>query len=138
MKVRTQDYNDVTVVELQGELCSESVELFKNTITGIIGTASCGSPNAKKGAGGHSKKSQNAKPIAPQKTGIVLDMSGVGFIDGRGLEQLLWARDYCNENNCPLRLAGLDENCEKILEVTRLEKEFDRYIELSEAVKSFA
>jgi len=135
MKVRTQDYNDVTVVELQGELCSESVELFKNTITDVIGTASRGSPNTKKGT---FKKSQDAKPLALQKTGIVLDMSGVGFIDSRGLEQLLWARDYCNDNNCPLRLAGLDENCEKILEVTRLEKEFDRYAELSEAVKSFA
>jgi len=138
MKVRTQDYNDVTVVELQGELCSESVELFKNTITDVIGTASRGSPNTKKGTAGHFKKSQDAKPLALQKTGIVLDMSGVGFIDSRGLEQLLWARDYCNDNNCPLRLAGLDENCEKILEVTRLEKEFDRYAELSEAVKSFA
>jgi len=35
-------------------------------------------------------------------------------------------------------LAGLDENCAKILEVTRLENEFDRYAELAEAVKSFA
>jgi len=111
MKVKTQDYNDVTVVELQGELDSEFTEPFKNTITGII---------------------------AAHKTGIVLDMSGVGFIDSQGLEQLLWARDYCNQNNCQLRLAGLDENCAKILEVTRLENEFDRYVELAEAVKSFA
>ena len=111
MKVKTQDYNDVTVVELQGELDSEFTEPFKNTITDII---------------------------AAHKTGIVLDMSGVGFIDSQGLEQLLWARDYCNENNCQLRLAGLDENCAKILEVTRLENEFDRYAELAEAVKSFA
>jgi hypothetical protein len=35
-------------------------------------------------------------------------------------------------------LAGLDENCAKILEVARLENEFDRYAELAEAVKSFA
>jgi len=111
MKVKTQDYNNVTVVELQGELESEFVELFKNSIANLIAT---------------------------NRTGIVLDMSGVGFIDSKGLEQLLWARDYCNENHCQLRLAGLDENCMKILEVTRLENEFDRYIELAEAVKSFA
>jgi anti-anti-sigma factor len=111
MKVKTQDYNDVTVVELQGELDSDFGELFQNTITEIIAT---------------------------RKVGIVLDMSGVGFIDSGGLERLLWARDYCNENNCQLRLAGLDENCGKILEVTRLENEFDRYGELAEAVKSFA
>ena len=111
MKVKTQDYNDVAVVELQGELDGDFIELFRNTITDIIAT---------------------------RKSGIVLDMSDVGFVDSQGLEQLLWAKDYCNENNCQLRLAGLDENCAKILEVTRLENEFDRYAELSEAVKSFA
>jgi len=111
MKVKTQDYNDVTVVELQGELDSDSVDLYQNTIADVV---------------------------ARHRAGIVLDMSGLGFIDSEGLERLLWARDYCDENKCQLRLAGLDENCEKILEITRLEKEFDRYAELAEAVKSFA
>ncbi|MHC4571237.1 MAG: STAS domain-containing protein [Planctomycetota bacterium] len=111
MKVSRQDYNDVTVVELQGELVGEFTELLKNSITDIIGT---------------------------HKAGIVLDMSGVSFIDSQGLEQLLWARDYCNENKCQLRLAGLDENCVKILDVTRLKNEFDQYAEPAEAVKSFA
>jgi len=111
MKIKTQDYNDVTVVELQGELDADFTELFQNTITDIVGT---------------------------HKTGIVLDMSGTGFIDSEGLERLLWARDYCNESNCQLKLAGLDENCAKILEVTRLENEFDRYMELDKAVRSFA
>lgn len=111
MKVKTQEYNKVTVVELQGELDIDFAEMLQNTITEIV---------------------------SAQKAGIVLDMSDIGFIDSQGLERLLWARDYCNENNCQLRLAGLDENCVKILEITRLEGEFDRYAELSEAVKSFA
>jgi anti-anti-sigma factor len=111
MKIRTQDYNDVTVVELQGDLDGDFTELFRNTVTDII---------------------------AKNKTGIVFDMSGVGFIDSQGLEQLLWARDHCNENKQGIRLAGLDENCKTILEITRLENEFDRYAELSEAVRSFA
>ena len=125
MKVKTQDYNDVTVVELQGELDGEFAELFRNTVTEVIKTGTC-------------KKSKNKNSVTPQKAGIVLDMSNIGFIDSEGLEQLLWARDYCNENRCQLRLAGLDENCTKILEVTRLENEFDRYVELAEAVMSFA
>ncbi|MHC4322838.1 MAG: STAS domain-containing protein [Planctomycetota bacterium] len=111
MKIKIQDYSNVTVVELQGELDGDFVELFQNTITTII---------------------------AKHKTCIVLDMSGVGFIDSQGLEQLLWSRDYCNENKRELRLAGLDENCRRILEITQLENEFDHYSELAEAVKSFA
>jgi len=110
MRVKIQDYNNVTVIELQGELDSDVVELFKNTITDVI---------------------------AKHKTNIVLDMSGLGFIDSQGLEQLLWARDYCNQNKRALRLAGLDENCMRIMEITRLENEFDHYAELTEAVKSF-
>jgi anti-anti-sigma factor len=111
MKIKTQDYNGVTVAKLQGELDSDFTDLLQNIITNII---------------------------AAHATGIVLDMSEVGFIDGQGLERLLWTRDYCNANNCQLRLAGLDENCSKILEITRLENMFERCAELAEAVKSFA
>jgi anti-sigma B factor antagonist len=111
MKVTVQDYNDVTVIELQGELDGDVIELFQKTISDVI---------------------------AEHKTSIVLDMSGIGFIDSQGLEQLLWARDYCNLNKREFRLAGLDENCRRILEVTRLENEFDHYAELAEAVRSFA
>jgi anti-anti-sigma factor len=111
MRIKIQDYGNVTVIELQGELDADFAELFQNTITDII---------------------------AKNKTCIVLDMSAVGFIDSQGLEQLLWARDYCNENKRELRLAGLDENCLRILEITQLEHEFEHYSELTEAVKSFA
>lgn len=111
MRVKKQEHNDVTVAELQGELDHESVEILQNTITSIIST---------------------------RKSGIVLDMQNVDFIDSVGLEQLLWARDYCDENHCQLRLASLKENCSKILELTRLQKQFDCYDEPTEAVKSFA
>jgi len=111
MKINTQDYNEVTVIALQGELDGDVTEKLRKNITDIV---------------------------ARNKSGIVLDMSEVGFIDSNGLEELLWVRDYSSENNCELRLAGLDENCAKILELTRLENEFDRYSELAEAVKSFA
>lgn len=111
MRIKTQDYNNITVVEMQGELDGDFAEQFSDTISDCI---------------------------TGNKSGIVLDMRAVGFIDSKGLEQLLWARDYCNQSKRGIRIAGLDENCAKILEVTRLDKEFDCYAELSEAVKSFA
>lgn len=111
MRIRWQDYNDVTVIELQGEVDSEFVEPLRNAVTEIAGN---------------------------QRAGIVLDMSDVSFLDSQGLELLLWVRDYCRQNKIQLRLAGLDENCRKILEITRLQDEFDCHAELAEAVKSFA
>lgn len=111
MRIKTQDYGDVTVVALQGDLDADFTELLQNTITDVV---------------------------AKGRAGIVLDMRGVGFIDSKALELLLWIRQYCSKNKSQLRLAGLDEHCAKILEVTRLENEFDRHTELAEAVKSFA
>ena len=111
MRVKVQDYNDVTVVELQGELDGDVADLFQSTVTDIV---------------------------TRRKTGVVLDMSGINFIDSNGLELLLWSRDFCNQAKREMRLAGLDENCLRILEITRLTNEFDHYAELAEAVKSFA
>ena len=110
MRIKTQDYNDVTVVELQGELDCEVSGQLRNTITDVVSAG---------------------------RTGIVLHMSGIGFIDSEGLSLLLWIKGYCAENNCQFRIAGLDENCSKILEITCLNSEFDLYSELAEAVKSF-
>jgi anti-anti-sigma factor len=111
MRITTQEYNDITIAKLQGDLDAEAVEQFQNIVSNII---------------------------AARKAGIVLAMEEVGYIDSEGLERLLWARDYCTENTCQLRLACLDSNCSKILEITRLKSRFDCYEELAEAVKSFA
>jgi anti-anti-sigma factor len=111
MKIPWQNYNEVTVVELRGTVDADSAEPLRSAITEII-----------------------AGPGA----GIVLNMSEVDFLDSPGLELLLWVRDYCRQNRVPLRLAGLTENCAKILEITRLQDEFDCHPELAKAVKSFA
>jgi anti-anti-sigma factor len=126
MRIKTQDYNDVTVVELQGELGSEISETLRKTISNIIYSFFSEDSN------------QKSSSASTPRTGIVLDMSKVEFIDSVGLEFLLWARDYGDENDCQLRLAGLNENCTKILEITRLENEFSCYSELSDALKSLA
>lgn len=111
MRINTQNYHDVTVIELQGEVDGDLSEALGDAVTGTV-------------AGGRMR--------------VVLDMSNVSSIDSQGLETLLWVRDYCREHRTQLRLAGLDENCEKILEITRLQYEFDLHAELAEAVKSFA
>ena len=111
MRIHTQNYNDVTVIELQGEVDNDLVDPVKDTITEIV---------------------------AANRNRIVLDMSNISSIDSQGLELLLWVRQYCRQNKTQFKLAGLDENTEKILEITGLQTEFDRHTELAEAVRSFA
>ena len=110
MKIKMQKCNNVTIVELAGELNGDFVEQFGIAINEII---------------------------AEHAQGIVLDMTDVRFIDSLGLEQLLKIRDYCHQNDCELKLVGLDGNCGKILEMTRLRSQFDCHVEVSQAVKSF-
>lgn len=111
MRINTQNYSTVTVIDLQGEVDGDLADTLKNTVSEIVSN---------------------------RRTGIVLNMSDVGMIDSQGLELLLWVRDYCRRNKAQLRLAALDENCNTILEITRLDGEFDCHTELAEAVKSFA
>jgi anti-anti-sigma factor len=108
--MKKQDYNSVTVVELQGEMDVDSIDQLHSTVSEII---------------------------ADGKNGIVFDLQSVDFIDSAALEKLLWARDYCSENNCQMKLANLNSNCQKILELTRLQNEFDCYNEMAEAVHSY-
>jgi anti-anti-sigma factor len=109
MKIETQNYDNVTVVELHGDFVAEFIKSFQDTTSSIV---------------------------AAGTTGIVIDMTNVGFVDSLGLEQLLWLSDSCSENNRQFKIAGLDENCTKIFEITRLDSRFDTYNEVSQAVKS--
>ena len=111
MRIHTQNYNDVTVIELQGEIDNDLADPLKEIVT---------------------------ETVAADRRRIVLDMSNLSSIDSQGLELLLWIRQYCRQNKTQLKLAGLDENTEKILEITGLQNEFDRHSELAEAVRSFA
>ncbi|MBN1788330.1 MAG: STAS domain-containing protein [Sedimentisphaerales bacterium] len=110
MKITHQSYNNVVVVEIHGEFLEEYCRLFQDTMNELL---------------------------KEKVVGIVLDMSNSPFIDSSGLGMLLWLRDYCHEKKSQLKLAGLDSNIKKILEITRLDTKLDRYEDLSEAVKSF-
>jgi anti-anti-sigma factor len=111
MKMEVQNYDDVNVLELQGEFTNEFVKPFEDLASELLAADNC--------------------------FGLVLDMTAVGYLDSAAIEKLLWLSDACREKKRLLKLAGLDENCKKILELTRLENAFDQYSELAKAVKSF-
>lgn len=81
---------------------------------------------------------ETSNAFAAKVSGIVLDMNKVVFIDSKALEYMVELIEVCRENTRQLKVAGLDENCGKILELTGLLPQFDTYAELTEAVKSFA
>ena len=111
MKIEVQQYNDVYVLQLQGEFTGDTIKSLEDVASNVF---------------------------ASKVSGVVLDMTKVVFIDSQALEAIIDLSEKCRETTRQLKVAGLDENCTKILELTRLLPQFDTYAELTEAVKSFA
>jgi len=110
VKIEAQKYNDVMVLQLQGEFTGETLK---------------------------SLETETSNAFASKVSGIVMEMSKVTIMDSLALEYLLDLGEKCRDNTRQLKIAGLDETCTKILELTRLLPQFDTYTELTEAVKSF-
>jgi anti-anti-sigma factor len=65
----------------------------------------------------------------------VVDCEKVGFIDSEGLETLLWIKRNDGASS-QMKLANVDENCQKILQVTRLAHYFEYQPNLAAALKT--
>lgn len=109
MKASVQESHDVVLFRLEGALTSEACAKLREKVSDLLST--------------------------PRKA-IVFDMAAVPSIDSEGLELLLWIRDYCQLSVVQFRLAELAPNCSKILEMTRLDREFHCGEALHETVNS--
>lgn len=110
MKIQVQTQNGIAILQLQGEFTVESLKSFEEAVSNALASGA---------------------------EGLVLDMSRVILLDSASLEQLIELNDRCRQQTRQMKLAGLDETCQKILEITRLLPQLDTYAELTEAVRSF-
>jgi len=67
---------------------------------------------------------------------FVVDFEKASFFDSEGLETLLWLKRKSEDLFGQLKLVNLDENCKKILEITRLEHRFECHPDLPSALKT--
>jgi anti-anti-sigma factor len=67
---------------------------------------------------------------------FVVDFQKSGFMDSDGLESLLWMKRRCEDLFGQIKLVNLDENCHKILTITRLEHRFECHPDLASALKT--
>ena len=109
MKIQTQIQNDIAILQLQ-EFTIESLKSFEEAVS---------------------------NRAASRNRRLILDMSRVILLDSASLEKLIELNDQCRQQSRQMKLAGLDETCQKILEITRLLPQLDTYAELTEAVRSF-
>ena len=110
MPHKCEDYNNVCVLSLDGDLAGEA-----NAIV---------------------RKLADERVDNRQIVDFVIDFEKAGFFDSEGLETLLWLKRRAEDLFGQMKLVNLDENCKKILEITRLEHRFESHPDLPSALKT--
>jgi anti-anti-sigma factor len=110
MPVKFEEYNHICVLTPDADLTAGECEPLRKNVEQLI-----------------EKK---------QIVDFVVDCEKAGFIDSEGLETLLWLKRKAEDLFGQVKLAHLDENCRKILEITRLEHRFECHADLTGALKT--
>jgi anti-anti-sigma factor len=110
VKTAFEDYDQLSVVALEGDLTGEYVDQIR--------------------------RETSERLTRRQVRDFVLDLDGMETIDSQGLETLIWLQESCAERLGQLRLARAREHVVKILELTRLAARFDCHPSVDEAIKS--
>jgi anti-anti-sigma factor len=109
MPVKQDEYNRTCVLSIIGDLAGEEVALLQK----------------------HADEAADENQVD-----FVVDLEKSGFIDSDGLETLLAIKSRCEDSHGQLKLATLDENVKKILEITRLAHRFECHPDLTSALRT--
>ena len=112
MKIKTSEKYEAVIIELKGNVM-----------------------------GGDDTKNFNDllhKLIEDDKKQIVIDLSGVKFMNSSGLGMLIGGLTTVKKSNGQLKLACVTEKIESLLIITKLITIFESFDSVDEAVKSFA
>ena len=110
MPVKYEEYNNICVMTFDADFLGPECEGVRKSVEQLI-----------------EKK---------QIVDFVVDFEKAGFIDSEGLETLLWLKRKAEDLFGQVKLSHLDENCRKILEITRLEHRFECHADLTGALKT--
>src|SRR3954469_10929958 len=110
MKIQEQHQGAVTVLKPEGPLLETDAAQFKSTAAQVL----------------HATLGR-----------VVVDMSGVPFVDSKGLEALVDVSEEMSQSGQTLKLCATGKTVREILEVTELVSLFDHFDDVNSAVRSF-
>ena len=110
MKIATEVFGNVLVAHTPDELTEDTVSMLHDSVSGPIGNGI---------------------------VNVVLQMDSTEIYDSLGLESLLDLQDELREKGGNVVISGLQETGAKIFEITRLDRRFDVYEAIIDAVSSF-
>ena len=110
MAIKSEDYGNVCVIALDGDLVGEACAAVR--------------------------KLADERVDLHRIVDFVVDCEKAAFFDSEGLETLLWLKRRCEDQFGQIKLINLDDNARKILEITRLEHRFECHGDLAGALKT--
>lgn len=110
MSVKFDEYDHVCVISVTGDFVGADTEQVRKAV--------------------------DERLASRRAVDFVIDFESSRFISSEGLEALLAVRRRCEERRGQVKLAGLDGNCRKILQITRLDSRFECHADLSAALKT--
>lgn len=110
MPVKADDYEQICVLTVDGDLSAETAVAVRKTVEDSIDQR--------------------------QIVNFILDFETCSFLDSEGLSTILWIRRRVEELFGQVKLVNLDDNVRKILEITRLDHRFECPSDLTTALKS--
>jgi len=110
MKVGTESYGHAVMLNIDGEITEDTLSVFRQSVDPHVADA--------------------------EVVDIVLNMESVPFVDSAALEYLLDVQDELAAKFGRVKLVKCDENVRKIMEITRLDRTFEEFSQVADAVKS--
>ncbi len=110
MQIAEHQQGAVTVLTPKGPLCMSDADQFKNLCQQVI----------EKNLGR-----------------LVVDVSGVPYLDSHGLEVLLDVTEKLGESGKALKLCAACETVREVMELTDVANHFEYYQDVNTAVRSF-
>ncbi len=109
MNIQVESYGHTVTLILEGELTADSLEAFRQAVD-------------------HQLKGKEV-------VDLMLNLQKVSTLDSVALEYLLDLQEQLAERLGQVRLVAPDEAIRKILEITRLDKNFEIFEDATEAMK---
>ena len=112
MKVIAESYGHAVTLNMEGELTEDTLAAFKQAVD-------------------HQLSNEEV-------VDLVFNLELVPFVDSMALEYLLDLQARLSEKMGQVILAKPDENVRKILEITRLESNFEIFDDIPQAIKAIS
>lgn len=110
MPIKCDEYDHVCVIAVNGEFTGADTEQVRKAV--------------------------DERLASRRAVDFVIDFEHCRFLSSEGLEALLAVRRRCEERRGQVKLAGLDANCRKILQITRLDRRFECHQDLPTALRA--